>query len=64
MTLRQNQLCDSTAEMLQEATNNVRIGPILYLEKNNQQMETYQWKDELISLQEGFGDIDKGHFPM
>ena len=47
-------------------SNNVRIELIVQLltGEENQYVETYQWKHELVSAQEGFGIVDKGHFLM
>ena len=66
MTLRHNELRDNIGAMLQEVTNDVRIEPILQsrLERNNQWVEMYQWKHKLISAQEHFGLMGKGHFSM
>ena len=66
MTLRHNKLRDDIGEMLHEVTNDVRIEPILQTLTGEKQskVETYQSKHALISPQEGFGIVDRGHFLM
>ena len=64
--LRHNELSDDITEMLQEVTNDVRIKPILQPLTGEEQSVggNVSVEHELISAQEGFGVVDKGHFSI